>query len=49
MKALVGIYNVDLRVIPDPEALVMSLVVPHRGAQNHDVSKDPAVGAFRQI
>ena len=49
MKALAGIYNVDLRVRPDPGALVISLVVPHRGAQDHDVSKDPAVGAFKQI
>ena len=42
MKALAGIYNVD-RVRPYPEALVISLVVPHRGAQDHDVSKDLAV------
>ena len=49
MKALAGIYNVDLRVRQDPEALVLSLVVPHRGAQDYDVSKDLAVGAFKQI
>ena len=49
MKALAGIYNVDLRVRPDPGALVISLVVPHRGAQDHDVSNDLPVGAFKQI
>ena len=49
MKALAGIYNVDLRVRPDPGALVISLVVPHRGAQDRDMSKDLAVGAFKQI
>ena len=43
MKVLAGIHNVDLRVRPDPGALVIS------GAQNHDVSKDLAVGAFKQI
>ena len=49
VKALAGIYNVDLRVRPDQGALVISLVVPHRGTQVHDVSKDLAVGAFKQI
>ena len=47
MKALAGIYNVDLRVRSDPEALMISLVVPHRGAQDHDMSKYLAVGAFK--
>ena len=49
MKALAGIYNVDLRVRPDPGLLVISVVVPHRGTQGCDVSKDLAVGAFKQI
>ena len=49
MKAFARIYNVDLRVSPDPGALVIGLVVPHHGAQDHDVSKDLAVGAFKQI
>ena len=49
MKALARIYNVDLRVRPDPGSLVIRLVVPHRGAQDYDVSKDLAVGAFKQI
>ena len=45
MKALAWNYKVDLRVCQDPGALVISLVVPYRGAQDHDASKDLAVGA----
>ena len=42
MKALAGIYYVDLRVHPDPGALVISLVMPHRGAQDHGVERPQA-------
>ena len=48
MKALTGVLKVDLGVGPGPRALVC-FVVPNGGAQDHDVSKEPPVGAFEQI
>ena len=44
MKALTGVQNVDLRVRPEPGALLIGLVL-YDGAQDHDVSKEPEVGA----
>ena len=46
MKALTGVQNVDLRVRPEPGVLLVGLVVLYNGAQDHDVSKEPQVGAF---
>ena len=46
VKALTGVQNVDLRVRPEPGALLVGLVVLYGGAQDHDVSKEPPVGAF---
>ena len=46
MKALTGVQDVDLRVRPVPGALLVGLVVLCGGAQDHDVSKEPPVGAF---
>ena len=46
MKALTGVYNVDLGVRPEPSALLVGLVVLYGGAQDHDVSKEPPLGAF---
>ena len=47
VKALTGVQNVDLRVRPEPGALLVGLVL-YGGAQDHDVSKEPLVGAFEQ-
>ena len=49
MEALTGVKNVDLRVGPDPWALLVGLVVLYGGAQDHDVSKESPVRAFEQI
>ena len=46
VKALTGVQNVDLRVRPEPGALLVGLVVLYGGAQDHDMSKKPPVGAF---
>ena len=43
MKALTGVQNVDLRVRPEPGALLVGLVVLYGGAQDHDVSKEPPI------
>ena len=45
MKALTGVQNVDLTVHQEPGALLIGLVVLYGGAQDHDVSKEPPVGA----
>ena len=46
VKALTGVQNVDLRVRPEPGTLLVGPVVLYGGAQDHDVSKEPPVGAF---
>ena len=47
--ALIGVKKVDLWVRPDPGALLIGLVLPNGRAQDHDVLKEPPVGAFEQI
>lgn len=49
METLTGVYNVDLRVGPYPQPSLVRLVVPHGGAQDHNVSKDAVVGTLEQI
>ena len=46
MKALTGVQNVDLRVRPEPGALLVGLVVLYGRKQDHDVSKEPPLEAF---
>ena len=41
MKAHTGVQNVDLRIHPEPGALLVGLVVLYGGAQDHDVSVEP--------
>ena len=49
VEALTGVMKVDLGVRPDPGALLIDLIVPYGRAQDHDVLKEPPVGAFEQI
>ena len=49
VEALTGVKNVDLGVRPDPGALLIGLIMPYGRAQDHDVLKEPPVGAFEQI
>ena len=49
VEALTGVKKVDLWVRSDPGALLISLVMPYGRAQDHDVLKEPPVGAFEQI
>ena len=49
VEALTGIKKVDLGVRPDPGALLIGLVMPSGGTQDHAVLKKPLVGAFEQI
>ena len=49
VEALTGIKKVDLGVHPDPGTLLIGLVMPYGLAQDHDVLKEPLVGAFEQV
>ena len=48
VEALNGVKKVDLGVHLDPGALLIGLIMPY-GRQDHDVLKEPPVGAFEQI
>ena len=49
MEALTGVTKVDIGVRPDAGALLIGLVKPYGWAQDHDVLKEPQVGAFEQV
>ena len=49
VEALTGVKKVDFGVRPDPGALLIGLVMPYGWAQEHNVLKEPPVGAFEQI
>ena len=49
VESLTGVKKVDLVVRPDPGTLLIGLIMPHGRAQDHDVLKEPQVGAFEQI
>ena len=49
VKSLTGVKKVDLGVRPDPGTLQIGLIMPYGRAQDHDVLKEPPVGAFEQI
>ena len=49
VEALTWVKKVDLGVRPDPGALLIGLIMPYGRAQDHDVLKEPPVGAFEQI
>ena len=48
VEALTGVKKVDLVVRPDLGTLLIGLVMPYRWAQDHNVLKEPPVGAFEQ-
>ena len=49
VESLTGVKMVDLGVRPDPGTLLIGLIMPYGRAQDHDVLKEPKVGAFEQI
>ena len=49
VESLTGVKKVDLGVRPDPGSLLIGLIMPYGRAQEHDVLKEPPVGAFQQI
>ena len=49
VEALTGVKKVDLWARPDPGALLIGFVMPYGWAQDHDVLKEPPVGAFEQV
>ena len=49
VEALTGVKKVDLGIRPDTGALLIGLVMPYGWAQDHDVLKEPPVGAFDQV
>ena len=48
VESLTGVKKVDLGVRPDPGTLLIGLIMPYGRAQDHDVLKEPPVGAFEQ-
>ena len=48
-ESLTGVKKVDLGVGPDPGTLLIGFIMPYDRAQDHDVRKEPPVGAFEQI
>ena len=49
MEVLTEVKKVDLRVRPVPEALLIGLVMSYSWARDHDVLKEPPIGAFEQV
>ena len=49
METLTGVKKVDLGVHPDPGTLLIGLVMSYRWVQDHDVLKEPSVGAYELI
>ena len=49
VESLTGIKKVDLGVRLDPGTLLIGLIMPYGRAKDHDVLKEPPVGAFQQI
>ena len=49
VETLTGVKKVDLGVRLDPGALLIGLIIPYGREQDHDVLKEPPVGAFEQI
>ena len=49
VESLTGVRKVDFGVRPDPGTLLIGLIMPYGRAQDHDVLKEPPVGAFEQI
>ena len=49
VESLNGVKKVNLGVRPDPGTLLIGLIMPYGRAQDHDMLKEPPVGAFEQI
>ena len=49
VESLTGVKKLDVGVRPGPGALLIGLIIPYGRAQDHDVLKEPPVGAFEQI
>ena len=49
VESFTGVKKVDLGVLPDTGTLLIGLIMPYGRAQDHDVLKEPTIGAFEQI
>ena len=45
--SLTGVKQVNVGVRPDPETLLIGLILPYGRAQDHDVLKETPVGGLR--